>query len=78
MCQKTKLLKVGLGISWIKMCVNPQAKTCISKTNKHARVQPMHRDHTMWRKASKTISTKEAKHVIITLKDKTNHAITHT
>ena len=40
-----------------------QAKTCIGKTNKHARLQPTHRDHTRWRKASKAISTKEAKHV---------------
>ena len=54
------------------------AKTCISKTNRHARVQPTHRDHRRWRKASKAISTKEAKYVIITLKDKNNHAITHT
>jgi len=75
-CQQAKLLKVGLGILCIKTSVNPheikswsnawlyrQASkcTCVSKKNKHARVQPTHKDHTRGHKASKVINTKGEK-----------------
>ena len=38
---------------------NKQAKTCINKINKHAKMELKHRDPTRWHKVTKAISTRK-------------------